>query len=309
MPAERLQKILARAGVASRRACEELLTEGRVTVDGRVVSELGAKADPRTQDIRLDGQRLRPEPLQYWILNKPKGVVCTNDDPAGRKRVLDLMGHVRARVFPVGRLDADSKGLLLVTNDGDLANRLAHPRYEVPKTYLATVSGRVTAEDVRRLMHGVYLAEGRARAARVRVVKRGTARSLLEITLREGRNRQIRRVLASLYHPVRELVRTRIGRIGLRGLGVGRSRPLEPEEIEYLKSLAREPVPPPKAGPGARPSRKRLPADLHATPKPPAKARARGATADARPPRRVKAEDRPRRAKVGRRATKGRKRP
>ncbi len=237
MPEERLQKILARAGVGSRRACEELVEEGRVTVDGEVVGELGAKADPEEQDVRLDGRRLRIEPHEYWLVNKPKGVVCTNRDPAGRRRVGDLVPGSKARLFPVGRLDADSKGLILLTNDGRLANRLTHPRYEVPKTYLATVSGKVTPQDLRTLRRGVYLAEGKARAARIRLLKKGHNRSRLEITLREGRNRQIRRMLARLGHPVRDLVRTRIGKLGLRGLGSGRSRRLTPKEVEYLKAL------------------------------------------------------------------------
>ena len=240
MPAERLQKILARAGVASRRACEELLTEGRVTVDGRAVSELGAKADSRTQDIRLDGRRLRPEPLQYWILNKPKGVVCTNDDPAGRKRVLDLMGHVRARVFPVGRLDADSKGLLLVTNDGDLANRLAHPRYEVPKTYIAEVSGQATGAVLEQVRGGVHLSEGPTGPADVRVLKRHPQSALLEITIRRGLNRQVRRILARTGLKVRRLTRVAIGEIRLGNLKSGQTRPLSRDEERYLGNLVED---------------------------------------------------------------------
>ncbi len=237
MALERLQKLLARAGVASRRACEELITDGRVMVDGHVVTTLGVKADLQTQDVRLDGRRLRPERLAYWILNKPKGVVCTNYDAAGRPRPIDLMRRAKTRLFPVGRLDADTKGLLLMTNDGELANRLTHPRYGVPKTYLATVGGHVTAGDIRRMMRGVHLSEGRARAAEVHVLKCGRSRSTLRITLREGRNRQIRRMLARLGHPVRELVRTRIGRIDVRGLRPGESRRLTDKEIEYIKTL------------------------------------------------------------------------
>ncbi len=237
MALERLQKILARAGVASRRASEDIVTAGRVTVDGEVVSELGAKADLETQDVRLDGRRLRREPLEYWILNKPKGVVCTNDDPAGRTRPVDLVPQSDARLFPVGRLDADSQGLLLLTNDGTLANRLTHPRYEVPKTYQATVDGRVTGKEVQRLLKGVHLAEGKTAPPRVKVVKRTRSRSVLIITLREGRNRQVRRMLARLGHPVRDLVRTRIGRLSIRGLGAGKARRLTRQEIEYLKEL------------------------------------------------------------------------
>ncbi|MFO8014034.1 MAG: pseudouridine synthase [Phycisphaerae bacterium] len=237
MALERLQKILARAGVASRRASEEIIAAGRVTVDGETVSELGAKADAETQDVRLDGRRLRPEALEYWMLNKPKGVVCTNDDLAGRTRPVDLIPGSDARLFPVGRLDADSQGLLLMTNDGALANRLTHPRYEVPKTYRATVDGRVTGKEVQRLLKGVRLAEGKTGRPRVKVLKRGRTRSVLLITIREGRNRQVRRMLARLGHPVRDLVRTRIGRLSVRGLGSGKARRLTPEEVEYLKDL------------------------------------------------------------------------
>jgi 23S rRNA pseudouridine2605 synthase len=242
MPAERLQKLLARAGIGSRRACEDIITAGRVMVDGRVVTELGTKADPQTQDVRLDGSRLHPERPEYWLLNKPKGVVCTNLDPAGRSRPVDLMQHyTQTRLFPVGRLDADSKGLLLMTNDGLFANRLTHPRYEVSKTYMATVAGDVTPDDLRRLRRGVWLAEGRTRPAQVRVVRRGHTRSTLEVTIREGRNRQIRRTLARLGHNVWELVRTRIGRLTLRGVGAGHARPLTPDEVEYLKKLPETP--------------------------------------------------------------------
>ena len=251
MPSERLQKILARAGVASRRASEELITGGHVTVDGRCVTVLGAKADPDAQDIRLDGRRLRPEPFQYWLLNKPKGVLCTNFDPAGRRLAADLVAESGVRLFSVGRLDADSKGLLVMTNDGALANRLGHPRHEVPKTYLAAVSGRATEEDVRRVLRGVHLAEGRARAVRVRLLKRGRSRSILEIVLKEGRNRQIRRVLARLGHPVRDLVRTRIGHLSLKGLPIGQARRLTADEVQYLKGLGEQPAPPEQA-PGAQ---------------------------------------------------------
>ena len=263
MPAERLQKLLARAGIGSRRACEDIIIAGRVMVDGRVVTELGTKADPQTQDVRLDGSRLHPERPEYWLLNKPKGVVCTNLAPAGRPRPVDLMQHyTQTRLFPVGRLDADSKGLLLMTNNGLFANRLTHPRYEVSKTYVATVAGDVTPNDLRRLRRGVWLAEGRTRPAQVRVVRRGHTRSTLEVTIREGRNRQIRRTLARLGHNVWELVRTRIGRLTLRGVGVGHARPLTADEVEYLKKLPETPpeaVERPYAGRdrGARPRKGR----------------------------------------------------
>jgi len=252
MALERLQKILAHAGVASRRVSEEIIAEGRVTIDGQLVTELGTKADPARQDVRLDGRRIHVERPEYWLLNKPKGVVCTNLDPSGRSRPIALLAsYTRARLFPVGRLDADSKGLLLMTNDGEFANLLAHPRYEVPKTYLATVAGTVTNEDIRRLADGIHLSEGLTKPAYVDLLKRGHTRSLVEITIREGRNRQIRRMLARLRHPVRELVRVRIGRLTLRGIGPGRARPLTADEVEYLKRLATQPRPAPQP-PAAR---------------------------------------------------------
>jgi len=253
MSAERLQKILARAGVGSRRACEEIIVAGRVSVDGRVVTELGSKADPLVQDIWLDGQRLRAARPEYWLLNKPKGVVCTNFDPAGRPRPMDLMQpYTQSRLFPVGRLDSDSRGLLLMTNDGLLANRLTHPRYEVPKTYVAIVAGDVTKDDMRRLRRGIWLAEGRTRPAQVRLVRHSRQRSMLEVTLREGRNRQARRMLARLSHNVRDLIRIRMGRLTLSGVGVGRARRLMPEEVEYLKKLPDTPPEPPPQRPSRR---------------------------------------------------------
>jgi 23S rRNA pseudouridine2605 synthase len=278
MALERLQKLLARAGLGSRRACEQIILDGRVTVDGRPVTELGAKADLQVQDVRVNGQRIRPERPEYWILNKPKGVVCTNLDPSGRRRPIDLMRQTTARLFAIGRLDADSKGLLLMTNDGEFANRLAHPRYEVPKTYVATVAGDLGKGDLRRLIRGVWLAEGRTRPAEVRLLKRARSRSVVEVTIREGRNRQIRRVLAKLGHNVRELVRTRIGRISLRGLSVGQSRRLTQEELEYLRRL------PEHATPEHRPRPVRPPAAQGAKPRPQAGPTQGGAG----PPRRPK---------------------
>jgi 23S rRNA pseudouridine2605 synthase len=243
MAAERLQKLLARAGVASRRACEEIILAGRVTVDGQVVIQLGAKADAETQDVRLDGSHLRFERPEYWLLNKPTNVVCTNYDPSGRKRPIDLMKNSRARLFPVGRLDADSRGLLIMTNDGEFAQLLMHPRYEIPKTYLATVGGEVTTADVRRLRGGVYLSDGRMRVGFVRVLRRGRNKSLVEVTIREGRNRQVRRMLAHLGHEVKDLVRTRIGPVVVRGLGVGSSRPLTVDEVAALRRMSENPPP------------------------------------------------------------------
>jgi len=292
MALERIQKLLARAGLGSRRACEEIITSGRVTVDGRVVAELGAKADLAAQDVRVDGQRVKPEQPEYWILNKPKGVVCTNYDPAGRRRPIDLMAHSKARLFPVGRLDADSMGLLLMTNDGEFANRLTHPRFEVPKTYVATVAGDLTRDAVHRLVRGIWLAEGRTRRAEVRLVKRSRSKSVVEVTIREGRNRQIRRMLAKLGHNVWDLVRTRIGKISLRGVSVGQSRRLTPEELEYLRGLPDQPAPErsrPVPTPSAQAGRERGEAPRREGAAPPLAAGRRE-----RPPRRFEKPRRPR---------------
>jgi len=252
MPMERLQKLLARAGFGSRRACEEIVLAGRVTVDGKIVTELGSKADLDAQDVRIDNERVKPERPEYWILNKPKNVVCTNLDPAGRQRAIDLMVDLTpARLFPVGRLDADSKGLLIMTNDGEFTNALTHPRYGVPKTYVATVAGDLAGPDMQRLVRGVWLAEGRTNPARVRRIKRGRSKSLVEVTLSEGRNRQVRRMLAKLGHNVRELVRTRVGTISMHGLKLGQARRLTPEEVAYLRTLPNMEAPkrrPPREG-------------------------------------------------------------
>lgn len=238
MARERLQKILAAAGVAARRACEQLILDGRVHVNGRRVDTLPVLVDLRRDRITIDGKPLPAPRHVYYVLNKPRGVLCTNADPAGRLRAVDLLGGVRERVFPVGRLDADSTGLLLMTNDGGLAERLSHPRYGVPKTYRAEVEGRVDEEDLERLRGGVWLAEGKTSPARAKIVLRQPHRSILEITLREGRNREIRRVLARLGHKVRRLKRVAIGPIQLQSLPIGAYRPLKPKELDTLRKQA-----------------------------------------------------------------------
>lgn len=235
---QRLHKWLAAAGIASRRQCEELILDGRVTVNGRVADRLPVMVDPDTDEVRVDGQRVRPERKVYFLLHKPKGVVCTNWDPAGRRRAVDLLVGVRQRVFPVGRLDADSTGLLLLTNDGELALRLAHPRYGVERTYQAEVRHAIGARDLAKLRTGVWLSGGRAQASRVSVAYRSRERTVLEIVLREGRNREVRRMLAALGHPVGRLKRTQIARLTLRGLGPGRFRPLNAQELRHLQKLA-----------------------------------------------------------------------
>ncbi|MEX2138465.1 MAG: pseudouridine synthase [Pirellulales bacterium] len=233
----RLQKVLAAAGLGSRRQCEELITEGRVDVDRRVVTELGTRVDPVQQEIRVDGEPLPRPKRQYLMLNKPMGVVSTARDPAGRPRVTDLVpGH--QRLFPVGRLDMSSEGLILVTNDGELANLLTHPRYEVEKTYLAQVAGAPGREALAKLERGVHLAEGYAHAKRVRIKSQHKQSSTLEIVLDEGRNREVRRLLARIGHKVLRLKRIAIGSLRLGNLAPGEYRPLGVDEVRELKEAA-----------------------------------------------------------------------
>ena len=232
---ERIQKVMAAAGYGSRRACEDMVRAGLVRVNGKVVSELPVLVDTGADDIRIEGRRLKRARLVYYLLHKPKGVLCTNSDPAGRVRAIDLLIGVRQRVYPVGRLDASSTGLLLMTNDGDLAERLTHPRYGVEKTYQATIAGRISGEAMEKMKKGVWLAEAKTQGAKVKALHRGHQESVLEIKLREGRNRHIRRVLARLGHKVLKLKRTRIGGLSIRGLGPGSFRPLTTKEIALLK--------------------------------------------------------------------------
>ncbi len=239
---QRLQKVLATAGYGSRRQCEELIATGRVEVDGQVVTQLGTKVDPHKQQIRVDGELVRPPRLVYYMLNKPPGVVCTARDPAGRTRVIDLVPE-RPRVFPVGRLDLHSEGLILLTNDGELANRLAHPRYGVEKTYLALVAGLLSGEDVQKLLRGMYLAEGFARVARLRIRKRHKLSTWVEMVLDQGRNRQIRRMLARLGHKVMKLKRIGFGPLRLGALPSGAWRLLTPEEVAQLRQAVLEAKP------------------------------------------------------------------
>jgi 23S rRNA pseudouridine2605 synthase len=232
----RLQKFLSDTGVASRRHAEELILAGRVLVNDQVVDTLPVFMDPEQDRVTVDGSPVRPQRLEYFIVHKPKGVVCTNYDPAGRLRAVDLLPDLPARLFPVGRLDEESTGLLLMTNDGELAQRITHPRYGVPKTYYAEVRGRVPNDLPATMKGGVYLSEGKARASDVAIEHRSSDRSALLITLREGRNRQVRRMLAKLGHPVRKLKRVQIGPLTLRGLPVGAARRLTPRELAELRA-------------------------------------------------------------------------
>jgi 23S rRNA pseudouridine2605 synthase len=230
---QRLQKVLARVGLGSRRACEELIADRRVVVNGEV-AVLGQRVDPSRDRVELDGVALPLLPgLVHYVLNKPVGVLTTADDPQGRPTVVDLVPG-EPRVFPVGRLDADSEGLLIMTNDGDLAQRLSHPSFGVEKEYLAEVEGVPSAGALRALRQGVELDDGMTAPATVGVVGPG----VLRIVIHEGRNRQIRRMTESVGHPVRRLVRTRIGPLTERGLGPGEWRPLSLTEVRDLASAA-----------------------------------------------------------------------
>ena len=245
----RLQKILAYTGCGSRRACEKFIEEGRVTVDGVVVERLGSKADPDTQVVTLDGEKVSgPGRVSksareagdkvYYMLSKPRGVLSTNEDPSGRPLAVQLVREKR-RIFCVGRLDKDTEGLLLLTNDGELANQLTHPSFGVQKVYVAQVDGLVSRQQVAKLEHGVHLAEGRTRGARIRVRKRGGHSSVLEMTIFEGMNRQVRRMLAAVGLYCRRLKRVAVGPLRLGGLPDGASRLLTPDELRRLQAAIR----------------------------------------------------------------------
>ncbi|OLB67068.1 MAG: MFS transporter [Actinobacteria bacterium 13_2_20CM_2_72_6] len=231
---ERLQKVLASAGIGSRRACEELIVAGRVRVDGRVAT-IGDKVDPAGAEIYVDGERVVTDTrLVYLAMNKPRGVVSTMDDERGRAALADYLEHVPERVFHVGRLDADSEGLLLLTNDGELAHRLTHPSYGVAKTYLAEVPGPVRRRLGRELLDGVELEDGPARVDAFRVVDSVPGRVLVELVIHEGRKHIVRRLLDECGYPVSRLVRTAIGPVKLGDLKPGRTRRLNRGEIAAL---------------------------------------------------------------------------
>ena len=231
----RLQKVLAGAGVGSRRHCEELIGAGRVEVDGQTVRRFGARVDPERQVIKVDGKRIPAKPgLVYLAFNKPPKVLTAMSDPRGRRTVADFLGDRAERLFHIGRLDYDTEGLMLLTNDGELAHRLAHPSFEVAKTYLAEVTGPVPKDLGRRLATGIELDDGVATADRFRVIDRSGQRALVEITLHEGRKHIVRRMLAETGHPVSRLVRTDVGPIRLGNLKPGDSRELTTREIGEL---------------------------------------------------------------------------
>jgi 23S rRNA pseudouridine2605 synthase len=255
---ERLQKILSQAGIASRRASEQLMLDGRVTVNGATIRELGTKAEAGKDDIRVDGRRVKiAEQHRYLLLNKPRNYMTTRSDPEGRPTVIDLLTGVREYVYPVGRLDFDSEGLLLLTNDGDLAARLTHPRHGVPRVYEAQVLGIPDAHDLSRLSRGLVVEGQRTGPAEVRLLPRGreAEHGTLVLTIREGRNRQVRKMCDAIGHPVSRLRRVAIGPIKDSTLKLGRWRELTGQEVERLRRAAADPGDRPAGDTGVRDKR------------------------------------------------------
>ena len=247
----RLQKVLAAAGVASRRTCEEMIAQGRVAVNGKQVREPGTRVDPKHDSVSVDGEVVpltRPPKPIYIMLNKPAGVISTVTDPHAEKTVLELVGTLPGRVYPIGRLDADSTGLILLTNDGEFANRLTHPRYHVPKVYRVRVRGFLDRAAAIKLTEGIELPDGRTAPAEMKFVEfdAATRCTIVEMTLYEGRNRQVRRMMEAVGHPVRELTRIAFGNVRLKGLLPGTWRKLKPEEVEGLLEMAQPTPTPPR---------------------------------------------------------------
>jgi 23S rRNA pseudouridine2605 synthase len=234
---ERLNKFLAHAGVGSRRFCDTLIAAGRVKVDGVRVQDLGIRIDPAKHQVSVDDHPVRAEKLVYWIVNKPVGHLCTNSDPGGRPRAIDLLPHVEQRIYTVGRLDEGSEGLLLMTNDGDLAMPLMHPRFGVPKTYEVLVAGKPSPDDLQKLLDGVWLSEGKVKAKSVRAMKSQGNSTWLRIVLTEGKNREIRRMLAKLDHKVMRIKRVAIGPVVLDKLPRGKARRATESEIASLRKF------------------------------------------------------------------------
>lgn len=234
----RLQKYLAQSGIASRRASEKIILQGRVKVNGKIVRELGTKVDPDIDKVEVDGALCRRRNNQiYILLNKPAGVVTTVKDPQGRPTVIDMIKDVKERVFPVGRLDKETEGLLILTNDGKLTYRLTHPKYEVVKTYIVHTEGIVKEGKIKALEKGVRLGDGVTAPAQVQIIKTLPNSTILEMKIHEGKKRQIRRMCETIGHPVIYLKRTQMGKLSLKGLKIGEWRFLNREEVAYLKNL------------------------------------------------------------------------
>ena len=247
---ERLQKVLASAGIGSRRHCEEYIRDGRVTVDGVTVTELGIKVDSQAQKVCVDGERIKFQKKQYFLVNKPIGVVCSNNDPQGRPRVIDLLPPWHGRLFSVGRLDESSEGLLIVTNDGELAHALAHPKFQVERVYRCIIAGIPTDETFKLLRQGLHFTEGKFRMRDVQRLKSNGKSTLDEVILTEGQNREVRRLFARVGHKVMKLKRTAFGPLKIGELESAAYRPLTPSEVRVLKQYA-------ASDPSGRPSWRR----------------------------------------------------
>ena len=244
MAKTRIQKVLSEAGVASRRTVEQMVLEGRITVNGSVVAALPCFVEPATDKILVDGRIVRKRPAEriYFLLNKPRGAVCTQSDPQGRRRAVDLVPEIPGhRVYCVGRLDVDSTGVLLLTNDGELTQYLTHPRYGVPKTYVVQIDGVLTGEKMQRFKSGVFLDGKPTGGAAIKILRSGAGQSTIQVTLTEGRNREIRRVLARFGAKVRRLRRVAIGPVTDRGLKIGSFRALRPQEVAKLRRCGTRP--------------------------------------------------------------------
>ena len=236
----RLQKVLAAAGVASRRASEIMIDEGRVEVNGKIVTEQGRRVNPDRDQIRVDGSRIPPPRRHmYLVLNKPRGVISTMDDPEGRTTLADYLPRTKERLFHVGRLDTETEGLIILTNDGEFAHRLAHPSYEVRKSYHVQVAGVMDNRTLKRLEKGVTLDDGPVKPGKVKLISRGQDRTLLQVSLHEGRNRIVRRMMDAVGHPVDRLARTAIGPVRLGNLPVGETRELSRDELGALLDMIR----------------------------------------------------------------------
>ena len=236
MSKQRLQKILASAGIDSRRKCEELILQGVVRINGRVVDTLPVFADAEEDTITVNGRQVRSVRKVYFLLNKPKGVICTNFDPQGRTKAIDLI-PASERIFCVGRLDIDTAGLIILTNDSELANRLTHPRYELPKTYIAVIKGPIDSTAAEKLKKGVWFAEGKTSSEAVRILRSGVKESLIEIIIRQALSRQISQMLAKVGLSFKSLKRTQIGKLDDKGVGIGKFRTLTKSEIAYLNKV------------------------------------------------------------------------
>ena len=238
MTKQRLQKVLAAAGIDSRRNCEELILDGLVRVNRKVVDSLPAFVDPAADIITVNGKKIQNPQKVYFLLNKPKGVICTNSDPQGRKKAIDLI-ECPLRIFCVGRLDVNTTGAIIITNDSELTNMLTHPKFELPKTYEVKIKGRIEGETLDKLKKGIWLSEGKTGKAAIKIIKRTHTETLLRISISQGLNRQIRRMIAKVGFKVKALKRTQIGTIGLKGLKLGSYKKLSPAQVAYLKKATR----------------------------------------------------------------------